>query len=1003
MSSILSTTVRAVVGLALFALLVSCGNDTECIEGQHSVCPCPGGVFGTQTCAADGTFDACDCSSPFSQGTPDGSSDDADGGSDTDDAESRELNACNGEIPLNQDPGTPCGDCNDGVLVCSGPNSLRCVGATDTNACGGCESLSGAPDESCGPCKDGVWGCNAAGGIDCTGATVINGCGGCDPLNNTPNFSCGSGTGFWACSTPDNLVCVGPGDNRCGGSSTLSEIPGTPCGRCLSGTWVCDGTDSVLCQNPQADVNDCGGCAPLEGAPGTPCGDCGGAWRCDGTERVVCDAPINLCGGCTDLTSPPGEFCDNGDIYACNGSTGVACADPNTTNECGGKSTLGVVPGDTCGPCGRGRQVCISPELTECVGASEVVNECGGCTELLHQPGTFCAPGSVWTCDGTDFVTCEIEGPTGGGNTNACGGTGTLAGQPGDTCESCGTWTCDAVNPDVVFCLGGSPGLDSDPQNCGRCGNRCLSGEYCSSGTCTSDAYVAVEAGITSTCALKSSGQLRCWGSNGSGELGNGSTTSKKRPTAISGFSDVTDFSVGDYFACALRANQTVWCWGYNAWSQVGSGTGNVLSPAQVPGVTGAVDISAGYESACAVLDTGEVWCWGRDEVGQLGRGTVDSDPAPAAVTQISNAQMVEVASGHACALLASGQISCWGSDTNEELGNGDAEGDSAVPTPVLDENGNALSGMVDLLVDDAGGCAVTQQGTALCWGLGSNGQAGTGSSEYRLASATNVRTLTDILDIDGSSGHRCATTNSGELYCWGQNSFGELGLGDKTLRYEPNLVGLSNDVTDVGAGDSHTCAVGLSGRIYCAGDASSANANRLADNQVDPTTDRTEFVPSAFTPPYDSERSRCHDGVDNDRDGAVDCLDDDCSIDLASDVGALVWTGMPNPNGGNYMETSCGTFAGKERLFRWTAPVSGRYAFSTDNSTMQNSIELVDSCNSQFAQSLACDDAGMSAQTRVSRMEADVVAGTTYFVAIHVTQYGSDQPIALSIERLSQ
>jgi hypothetical protein len=271
--------------------------------------------------------------------------------------------------------------------------------------------------------------------------------------------------------------------NECGGTTEFTEgLPGDPCGTCPTGVLVCDGADALSCMGG-TEPNVCGGCKRLKHAPGDVCGDCGGAWECDGTERLKCAKEFNVCGACTTLAGTPGDSCGNGLIYACSGQRRVDCVDETTTNACGGTALLAAQPGEACGSCGEGRYQCASPDLVACVGATATPNACQGCTPLAQTPGESCGPEYVWACESSgESLVCEEDtsGPTGG--QNACGGTAALGASPGDICETCGIWACQTIDPDQLVCLGGSTGLQDDPNNCGVCGNRCAAGELCVAG-----------------------------------------------------------------------------------------------------------------------------------------------------------------------------------------------------------------------------------------------------------------------------------------------------------------------------------------------------------------------------------------------------------------------------------------------------------------------------------------------------------------------------------------
>jgi alpha-tubulin suppressor-like RCC1 family protein len=412
----------------------------------------------------------------------------------------------------------------------------------------------------------------------------------------------------------------------------------------------------------------------------------------------------------------------------------------------------------------------------------------------------------------------------------------------------------------------------------------CPRGMSCSAGLCTTGeaCVVTVAAGETHSCAALA-GQLKCWGHNAAGQLGQGDREDRGdnqgemgqalppvdlgsgRAILAAPFSDGVQgaIALGSLHTCALIDGGQVKCWGDNAAGQLGQGDrrpraareelGDQLGAIDLGTGRTAVALTAGLYHTCALLDTGAVKCWGDNRFGQLGIGAPDNrggrpgemgDDLPA-VDLGSPAPARAIAAGayHSCALLADGgQVKCWGWNDHGQLGTGDARGRGLAPADMGQALPRVSLGEGRQVVQIAAGafhtCALLATGGGVkCWGSNSAGQLGLGDN---LPHGTDEATLGDRLPvvelgagrsaraITAGSSHTCALLDDFSVRCWGLNSDGQLGssaignLGDQpeemgvalpAVRLGPDSVGASS----IAAGANHTCAV-QAARVRCWG-----------------------------------------------------------------------------------------------------------------------------------------------------------------------------------------
>lgn len=313
----------------------------------------------------------------------------------------------------------------------------------------------------------------------------------------------------------------------------------------------------------------------------------------------------------------------------------------------------------------------------------------------------------------------------------------------------------------------------------------------------------AIAAGLFNTCALRSDGIVKCWGTRPSTPSGWSSApdTEREIPTAL---------AAGGGTVCDVFSNGMVQCWGDNEVGQLGGGTVNEYSalPIKVRGIDSAKAVAVGMAHACSVLSDGSIMCWGNNSRGQLGNGLTTDSAVPVAVTGISNAKAVMAGFYHSCALLLDGSIQCWGNNEFGQLGSVSA---AYSPTPVT------VKEISDAIAITSGGCAHTcalfSNGTMKCWGNNKYAQLGTGNSDVYSKPVTVIH-ISKAIAAAAGVGHTCAVLSDGSVKCWGQ------GLGVPTAwdSIVPLPVAGIRTAIAVTAGRNHSCALLREGRVVCWG-----------------------------------------------------------------------------------------------------------------------------------------------------------------------------------------
>ena len=332
------------------------------------------------------------------------------------------------------------------------------------------------------------------------------------------------------------------------------------------------------------------------------------------------------------------------------------------------------------------------------------------------------------------------------------------------------------------------------------------------------------------SCAVVRSGHLYCWGDNQDGRLGTGAVSAyEPTPTRVGGTARYRAVAAGNFHTCALTTEGDAWCWGNNSWGQVGNGTvggSPILTPQAVGGDHKFTAIVSAAWHSCGLEADGTVFCWGGNREGQLGIGrTSEYETSPQQVTGSLRFTKLEANSEYTCALAEDRRAFCWGKNMYGELGYTNGRG-TWVSSPQLVLGGQLYT---DIAADSHHTCGVTTTGSVMCWGSNFAGELGiglppSGGDDYRPLPVA-VLGLANAADVATGGYHTCAVQTDGQAVCWGRNREGQLGIGSFATGDAPWAVPTPTTLEggllliSVTAGMQHTCSVTAQNALYCWGD----------------------------------------------------------------------------------------------------------------------------------------------------------------------------------------
>lgn len=480
----------------------------------------------------------------------------------------------------------------------------------------------------------------------------------------------------------------------------------------------------------------------------------------------------------------------------------------------------------------------------------------GGTPNEVLRPEDLQAGGGAGVA-GASVIGGADAGVTCGAGEHPCAGIC----QPDTSVSSCGSACLACPEPEngQATCIAGACGVTCSPLSV-DCGGRCVSRfgpASCGPGGCegqlqerASCGALQLALGQEHTCAIIGAGEVRCWGSAGSGQLGYGdrNNVGAEDTPAVAGPVDVggavVQLDASNAHTCAVLGTGDVRCWGEGFGGRLGYGNSDSVGAEQTPASVGVVDVggrvvqvAVGGSHTCALLADGQVRCWGSGVGGRLGYGDTDdvgAEQAPAAAGSVDvggTVVQIDAAQSHTCAVLDTGAVRCWGDGFQGKLGYGNTNNVGDDETPASIDPVNLGIAATQVATGDAHTCALLRNGQVRCWGsggpIGYSFTDSIGDNEFP-AFIDPIDLGGPVVQIAAGGFHTCALRDTGDVICWGSGSgTGQLGYGNTNpvgFGQTPASVGPVNvggRVAQIAAGGIHTCAILGTGAVRCWGGAS--------------------------------------------------------------------------------------------------------------------------------------------------------------------------------------
>ena len=351
--------------------------------------------------------------------------------------------------------------------------------------------------------------------------------------------------------------------------------------------------------------------------------------------------------------------------------------------------------------------------------------------------------------------------------------------------------------------------------------------------------------GYSFACAIGTDSKAYCWGDNGSGQLGDNTTTPRSIPTAVNttgvlAGKTIKYITAGSNNTCAIASDNLVYCWGYNAYGELGNNSTTDSSVPIAVNTAGVLNgktiksVATGIYNTCVIASDDKAYCWGLNNAGQLGNNSTTQSLVPVAVDTTGSfsgktVKTITVGEASVCAIASDNLAYCWGDNGSGRLGNTDV-GQKHSPFPV--NTAGVLNGKTILSISTSANhvCVIASDNLAYCWGRNQFGVLGnatfTDSNVPVAVNTAGVLAGKTILSIDTDPAvyyGTCVVASDNQAYCWGMGWAGALGNNSGSNSNVPVAVDTSGvlagkTIKSLSSGVTFSCVVASDNNTYCWG-----------------------------------------------------------------------------------------------------------------------------------------------------------------------------------------